>query len=438
MCRAWEYGCSSGAERTVGGRFALLLCTIVCWLGVQTSPARAAEPPQKEPAQATKVWKVLMIGNSYTYFNNLPKVFEQLALADKPPRQVRCEMIVEGGATLQRHWDEGKALKAIERGGWDFVVLQEQSTLGVTYLVQGRPRITESRKYVTYARRFDEAIRKAGGRTVVFAFWARENAPAEDQNALAYYHFQLGKDLGALVAPVGLAWQAVRKHDADIPLYHDDHSHPKPEGTYLAACVLYAACFGKAPADPPLRVTGKPIDVEAREDAKREATLVKVSPERARLFRDAANTALESAREFARELEKHKPAPPRLPQMTKGRRPTREELQGEWTGETRLYPTGSDRPGKLHLRLKRAGDSWEAEASISFGGRPPDIVLKITDFQVTDEGISFVDANKEPNGGGVAHYRGAYTGKSLRGIAEINLKDAPLHVIGSWELTKMK
>ena len=64
--------------------------------------------------------------------------------------------------------------------------------------------------------------------------------------------------------------------------------------------------------------------------------------------------------------------------------------------------------------------------------------MKITDFQVTDEGISFVDANKEPNGGGVAHYRGAYTGKSLRGIAEINLKDAPLHVIGSWELTKMK
>jgi hypothetical protein len=423
---------------TDGWRLILLLCTIVCWLGLQTSPVRASAPLREEPARATKAWKVLLIGNSYTYFNNLPRVFERLALADKPPRQVRCEMIVEGGAALQRHWKVGKAKKAIERGGWDFVVLQEQSTLGVTYLVQGQPRITDGVKYFTYARRFDEAIRKAGGRTVVFAFWARENAPAEDRNALAYYHFQLGKELGATVAPVGLAWQAVRKHDADIALYHDDHSHPKPEGTYLAACVLYAACFGKVPTNPPLRVTGNLIDVEAREDPKRQGTLVKVSPESAATFRDAANKALESGHEFARELEKHKPTPPRLPQMGKGRRPTAEELLGEWTGETRLYPTGSDRAGRLHLRLKRTGDSWHAEASISFGGKPPDIVAKITDFQVTDEGISFVDANKEPNGGGVARYRGAYTGKSLRGIAEIKLKDASLYVIGSWELTKTK
>ena len=92
-----------------------------------------------------------MIGNSYTYFNNMPKMFEQLALADQPPRRVQCEMIVQGGATLQRHWEAGRAIKAIERGGWDFVILQEQSTLGETLLVEGLPRIGDPSQYFASA-----------------------------------------------------------------------------------------------------------------------------------------------------------------------------------------------------------------------------------------------------------------------------------------------
>ena len=43
-------------------------------------------------------------------------------------RVVYAESVTAGGATLQRHWEGGGALAAIRRGGWDFVVLQEQST----------------------------------------------------------------------------------------------------------------------------------------------------------------------------------------------------------------------------------------------------------------------------------------------------------------------
>jgi len=379
-----------------------------------------------------------MIGNSYTYFNNLPRMFEQMALSDKPARRVSCEMIAEGGATLQNHWEAGKAQKAIERGGLDFVVLQEQSTLGITYLVQGLPRITESPKYSTYARRFDAAIRKAGARTVLFAFWARENAPAEDHNALAYYHFRLGKDLGALIAPVGLAWQAVRKQDAHSTLYQDDHSHPRPEGSYLAACVLHAACFGAVPANPPLEISGKSVDVEGKLSPRAEDRLAKLSPEIARTFRDATTASLESSRQFTHELERHKPAPLRLPQLERGRRPTTEELQGDWTGQTKVYPRDSERPATMSLRLTYVADSWRAEAKITLGEKRPVIVPKITDLQITDDGISFVDSNKAPNGGSVARYRGAFLDGKLRGIAEINIKEGPLYVIGSWELSRQK
>ncbi len=397
----------------------------------EPSGAARAGGASDQKFQTRRVWKVLIIGNSYTYFNNLPKMFEQVALADRPPRQVRCEMIVKGGATLQQHWDEGKAVPAIRQGGWDFVIVQEQSTLGETFIVEGLPRIVDASHYFSAARRFDDVIRKSGARTVVFAFWARENVPKEDHDALAYDHFKLGKDLGAIVAPAGLAWQAFRKQKAHPGLYHDDHSHPMPEGSYLAACTLYAACFGAVPVQLPLTVTAKPISVMGQESSGKAQTLLQLSPESARALRDAANQGLASGRQFARELEQHKPVPPRLPHLERGRRPTIEELEGEWIGERTM-----GRRVTMTLRLTRTGNALQASGKIVLGGKSPDVNLQIGDFQITGEGISFVDTNKDTNGGGVARYQGAYTGETLKGIAEIRLKAERLYVIGPWQLRK--
>ena len=411
-------------------RLLVALGTLACCLASTAVPVRANDVAA-EKSQTPRVWKVLMIGNSHTYFNNLPKMFEQVGLADQSPRRVRCEMIVKGGATLQEHWDAGKAVPAIRQGKWDFVILQEQSTLGVTFLVEGLPRIADASYYFAAAHRFDDVIRKSGAKTVVFAFWARENAPKEDRDALAYDHLKLGQDLGAIVAPVGLAWQAVRNPKARAALYHDDHSHPKPEGSYLAACTLYAACFGAVPAQPPLTITAKPINVNGQTSADKAQTLLQLSPELARALREAVNESFASSRQFVRELEQHKPAPPQLPHLERGRRPTIEELQGEWVGERTM-----GRRVTMTLRLTRAGDALQANAKIALGGKSPDIILQIGDLQITDEGISFVDRNKEPNGGGVARYRGAYTGQTLKGIAEISLKEERLYVIGTWQLRK--
>jgi hypothetical protein len=117
--------------------------------------------------------------------------------------------------------------------------------------------------------------------------------------------------------------------------------------------------------------------------------------------------------------------------LERGRRPTIEELQGEWVGDRTM-----GRRVTMTLRLNRAGDSLQASAKLSLGAKSPDIKLQIADFQITDDGISFVDKNKEPNGGGVARYRGAYTGQSLNGIAEISLKEERIYVIGTWHLRK--
>jgi hypothetical protein len=48
---------------------------------------------------------------------------------------------------------------------------------------------------------------------------------------------------GGVCAPVGMAWQRVRRERADYRLYHQDMYHPSPLGSYLAANVIYATIF---------------------------------------------------------------------------------------------------------------------------------------------------------------------------------------------------
>jgi hypothetical protein len=76
--------------------------------------------------------------------------------------------------------------------------------------------------------------------------WARQHAP-ESQQIITDAYTSIGRELGAMVAPVGLAWQAfLREHDQ--PALHDrDQSHPTLAGSYLAACVFLVMLLNEDP-----------------------------------------------------------------------------------------------------------------------------------------------------------------------------------------------
>jgi hypothetical protein len=177
---------------------------------------------------------VLFIGNSFTARNDVPGLVAGLAAARG--KTLRHRLISAGGASLRAHWNAGEALKAIREEAYDAVVLQEQSTLPV----KNAARMHET------VRHFDGAIREAGAATVLYMTWARRHAP-ESQQAITDAYTDIGRELGAAVVPVGLAWQAVLR-DRDAPeLYDKDGSHPTPAGSYLAACAFLAVLFGESP-----------------------------------------------------------------------------------------------------------------------------------------------------------------------------------------------
>ena len=75
--------------------------------------------------QAQDTTRVLFLGNSYTSFNDLPQLLTGLA-ADMG-HVVETASNTPGGYTLQGHASNDTSLDLIAEGGWDFVILQEQS-----------------------------------------------------------------------------------------------------------------------------------------------------------------------------------------------------------------------------------------------------------------------------------------------------------------------
>src|SRR5262249_45782860 len=142
---------------------------------------------------------------------------------------------------------KGDALKAVRERAWDYVVLQEQSTLGVTYIVNGQERITDPRQFHKYARLFDEAIKKAGARPVFYLTWARKDVAPREQAMLNYAYMTIARELKDPIAPVGVVWQKVRQEQPELELYIQDHSHPTGAGSYVAASALYATLYGESP-----------------------------------------------------------------------------------------------------------------------------------------------------------------------------------------------
>jgi hypothetical protein len=187
--------------------------------------------------------KILYVGNSFTARNDLPGLIARLAEARGTAIEHR--LIHAGGASLRAHWNAGPAAEAIRDGGYDAVVLQEQSTLPV----KNAARMHEN------VRLFDGVIRAAGARAVLYMTWARMNAP-ESQQAITDAYTAIGMELGAAVAPVGVAWQRFLRAN-DRPVLHDrDQSHPSVAGSYLAACVFLATLFRESPVGVDVDVPG--------------------------------------------------------------------------------------------------------------------------------------------------------------------------------------
>jgi hypothetical protein len=401
---------------------AFVILAIAMGFGRAPIDARLAPPPAR----------ILFLGNSYTYFNNLPGILVKLAAARG--RKVEVLMRAPGGWRLKDHWEKGDSRAALREQRWDFVVLQDQSTLGTNFYIDAKPRVSSDEMFRPYADAWTAEVRKTGAISVFYLTWARKASP-QDQAALNSAYVRAAKANDARVAPVGIAWARVRREDPTIDLFLPDGSHPSPAGSYLAACTFYAALFNESPVGMPATIDGAPVNPETGvPEPARPGLLVDISPDVARVLQDAAWEAWkETAKPGFWDMA---PVPPPAPALLPAGLPLNSErLAGTWAGSFELYPALQT---SMVLRLTRTSAGWSGRLELKYhSADAADQSLELDDLQVSERGISF--ANPAGWQGLVMRFRGVSTRAGLlRGSVEATRTDAgnPMRLLGSWELRR--
>jgi hypothetical protein len=396
----------------------------------------AAAQARQERGFSACVTHVLFLGNSYTYFNNLPGIFSELASAGQQCK-VETRMVAPGGVRLKDLWERAEAREALNSQKWDYVVLQDQSTLGISYFLDGNVRVTSDAVFAPYAEKWAADIVEHGARPIFYLTWARQATP-QDQANLNYAYLRAAKKTGGTVAPVGMAWQEVRQQSPAIDLYYKDGSHPSPAGSYLAALVMYATIFHHNPRDLPSHITGTPVNLDTEKlEAEKTAVLVDLPRSEAETLQSAAWQAWKSLGNNGAFADIH-PAPVPVPSFRPGDALSSANLGGSWSGELIFYP-GVGKT-EMVLQLQKDGNSWKGHLNINYPVKDfASESFDLSDLRVGEREFTFSDPKSAGVDNGRIEFRGALTGAELRGTAETKIpqKDSPaIIILGDWTLHK--
>ncbi|MCS4305025.1 PKD domain-containing protein [Chryseobacterium sp. BIGb0232] len=197
--------------------------------------------------------KVFFIGNSYTYFNDLPALIQDIAQSTGDILEHQSQ--TPGGSTLQQHVNS-TTVTTLMQGNWDYVVLQEQSQL---------PSFTDQQVQnlvYPYAAQLSDLIKSTNGcgNVIFYMTWGRKNGDDSRCNVqpsvctyegmddlISQHYIEMAKMNEALLSPVGKVWRTIRQLDPAMELYDQDKSHPSYIGSMAAAYTFYAVIFKKDP-----------------------------------------------------------------------------------------------------------------------------------------------------------------------------------------------
>lgn len=224
----------------------LLLCSLPASAQEETTPKR-----------------VLFVGNSFTYFFNLPQVVAAMALSQD--EQIETRQSTVGGSNLEQHWKSEKGTitrELIETQDWDYVVFNNHS----------RSAIDTPESFMEYGRKFAELVKQRGAKPVFMMTWAYKSNPLM-QTRISEMYERLASETGADFVPVGPLFAEARKWRPDLDLFFDD-KHPSSNGTYLLGLAFFRYFTGMDTSDIPPRLLTKDMHGE-------KLYLIFMSPENA-------------------------------------------------------------------------------------------------------------------------------------------------------------
>jgi hypothetical protein len=259
--------------------FSKLRLPLLAFAMLLSGTVTAAPTPLIKSPQVDTPTHVLFVGNSYLYYgDSLHNHVRRMAIAADPTlaKKIKYKSATIGGAALAHHNIDHltKPGQIGVKEPFQLVILQ-----GGSFAPLSAARRTQFREK---AIEFNKVITSRGGKTALYLTHAYVNphkrAKPENIQLTENLYVSVGNEIGALVIPVGLAFEEAYRRKPDMKLHKDyDGSHPDLIGTYLAACTVYASVYGKSPI-------GNSYDYYGKIDKETAAFLQQVAEDTVKQF----------------------------------------------------------------------------------------------------------------------------------------------------------
>ncbi len=239
---------------------------IVCLAAVAVSACLTTGGPTGITTYPDGLTRVLFIGNSFTYVEDVPGMLVAIARQDGDTT-FRTTTIAFADAALEDHWHEGSARQALERSKWEYVVMQ-----------QGPSSLPASQQHLSYwTQQFTPLIRSANAKPVLYQVWPHISRP-QDFPAVRQSYAGAAAAVSGVLAPAGAAWHVYLTTTNAVPLYASDGLHASKQGAYLASLVIYASVRSVNPESLPDTIPGAPAIAASAVRALQAAAAQTVAP----------------------------------------------------------------------------------------------------------------------------------------------------------------
>ncbi len=170
--------------------------------------------------------KVLFLGNSHTYFHDMPQLFARF-VEQTTGEKADVTMLAYSGRSLEWHRKEYFSLRYnLMYGNYDYCIIQQAA----------HPYPPQESTLEMGAKIID-LCHRCGTKPVVYMTWAEKRFP-ENQQKMIDTCEKLAEEQNALLAPIGRNWQTVQQLHQDIDLFHRDGEHAGPYGAFLTAATI--------------------------------------------------------------------------------------------------------------------------------------------------------------------------------------------------------
>lgn len=215
--------------RAVRSLHILLLATLIGAAVACSSPTR----PLPDGGR-----RVLFVGNSLTYRNNLPRTIADLARSvDETPLVYRT--VAYPDYALEDHWFSDIE-SDIRKGNWQLVVMQQ----GPSSLLANQEHLRR------WSEQLDGVVKDVGARTALYQVWPSIDFLTSFEAVRTSYR-NAALNVGGMFIPAGEAWQTTWAADSNYAFYSADGFHPSRLGTYMAALVHFEMIYDRPATDLP-------------------------------------------------------------------------------------------------------------------------------------------------------------------------------------------